>query len=134
MVISPLLGADKAWENTRPQIADAVNSILSSLGLKSILDAFGQQTQTPEFKSIMPFLGMGMNPIGGGGFMEAIGRGGGASNISAPSQAIKAAVHGAPAPQGRSLEEAIKSTMPLMKDQTGIQHLSDLLKMITGGI
>jgi hypothetical protein len=133
MLIMPPEGMNKAWENTRPQLQSSIDSILSSLGLKSIIDMVSQHLQSPEFQSIMPVLGSMGLPQGGGGIMSGgFGRGGGATNVLDPSMAVKAAVNGQPPPQQRNITDALSNALPLMKDPDGIARISDLLKLLGG--
>lgn len=68
MVLAPLIGADKAWENTQPQLKSGIESILSRMGLKSILDMFSK----PEFQNvIMPVISAAMGTGGMGGNMPS---------------------------------------------------------------
>ncbi len=134
MVITPPIGMDKALEASKPSI----DNILNSLGIKSILDTFSRAMQSPEFQAAMPVMGMGLGGFGGGMsgkvLSEAVGRGGGATPINAPSSIVGAKLNapGVEPTQQRSLADAISAAMPLMKDQVAIQRLSELLKMIGG--
>jgi hypothetical protein len=49
-------------------IQSAINDILSSLGIKSIIDKFSTLVQSPEFQAAMPVMGMA---LGGGGMGQA---------------------------------------------------------------
>jgi hypothetical protein len=123
---------DKAWESLKPQI----DSVLNSLGIKSILDMFS----SPEFQyGVMPVAGaMGLGGMGGMGNLGVVeksaGTGGGATSISAPTPAIKSFLDGAgaiPTPQ-KPITEALQSGIPMLQDQVAVQRLSDLLKLIGG--
>lgn len=133
MVINPPFGINQAVESSKPElqgIQDAVNNILRSLGIKSILDMFSN----PGFQhGAMPILGAALGGGGMGSIGEAIGRGGGASSISAPSAPFKTVLETGVQPQPqRGITEALNAALPLMNDPIGIQRISDLLKLLGG--
>jgi len=124
---------DKASESLKPQvnqIQETINSVLTSLGIKSIMDMFS----SPGFQyGAMPILGGLMGGGGMGQIGEAVGRGGGATSISAPSSALRTVLETGIEPQGqRPITEALNAAQPLMKDPTAIQRISDLLKLLGG--